>query len=138
MKQLIACAIVAAVVAVAVLLLEEGLEADDEAPMGEQATGTDSSDRGAAPILGYTMELPEDVWVDAARTSGSDERSLADAENSICFLTKIEISGVQSPGDTNRCEIGIDDFTGFWELVATVEEGGQSEVRCNARCLTWE
>lgn len=90
------------------------------------------------PGLRYTDALVEDVWVNGARTPGDDHRSLTDAENSICFITKIEISGIQSPEDTSSCEMQIDGFTGFWDLVATVQEGSQSEIRCNARCLIWE
>jgi hypothetical protein len=90
------------------------------------------------PILSVTDALIEDTWIDASRTAGSDLRTLTDASESMCYLTKIEISGVQGPDDRNSCAVEIDDFTGFWQLSATVEEGGRSEVRCNARCLTWE
>jgi hypothetical protein len=83
------------------------------------------------------MEQPEDAWVDGARTTGTDENSLAPAEGAVCFLTKIELRGIQAPTDVNACAIAIDDFTGFWTLSATVAEGGLSHVRCNARCLTW-
>jgi hypothetical protein len=90
----------------------------------------------ASPVLRYTDELVEDGWV--ARAPGADEKPLERASNSICFLTKIEIKGIQAPEDANSCAIGIDEFTGFWQLTAAVGDGGQSEVRCNARCLVWE
>jgi hypothetical protein len=92
----------------------------------------------AEPSLSFTDALVEDVWIDAARTAGDDHRSLTNADNSICFITKIELSGIQGPEDTSSCRMEIDDFTGFWDLVAEVEEGGQSAIRCNARCLIWE
>jgi hypothetical protein len=91
----------------------------------------------ARPVFSVTDALLEDTWVDASRTAGSDQRTLTDASTSMCYLTKVEISGVQGPDDTNSCAVEIDDFTGFWQLIATVEEGGRSEVRCNARCLSW-
>jgi hypothetical protein len=106
--------------------------------------GEDSDDRrgdadSVAPLgLRYTEELIEDGWVNGARTPGADLKPLAHSANSICFLTKVEIKGIQGPEDANSCSIGIDEFTGFWQVTAAVAEGGQSEVRCNARCLVWE
>ena len=98
---------------------------------------TEAAPTTVAPLaLRYTDELVEDGWV--ARAPGADEKPLERASNSICFLTKIEIKGIQAPEDANSCAIGIDEFTGFWQLTAGVGDGGRSEVRCNARCLVWE
>lgn len=90
----------------------------------------------AAAVFSVTDELIEDGWV--ARAPGSDAKPLAPAATSICYLTRIEIKGIQSPADANSCTIGIDDFTGYWQVTAAVGEGGASEVRCNARCLVWK
>lgn len=92
----------------------------------------------SASTFTVTDELIEDGWVDGARAPGADHKPLAAAASSICYLTKIEIKGIQGPEDVNSCSIGIDEFTGFWEVTAAVGEGGKSQVRCNARCLTWE
>jgi hypothetical protein len=135
MKQILISAVVAAVVAalaaVATLHLHEHMAftSDDNAAAAVSR----------APFaLSVTEELLEDSWVDGARTAGADNKPLASADNSICFLTKVELKGVQGPADANSCRIAIDDFTGFWEVIAEVEEGGQSEIRCNARCLVWQ
>ena len=48
------------------------------------------------------------------------------------------VSRAKTDTDVDITAIEIDDFTGFWQLIATVDEGSRSEVRCNARCLTWE
>ena len=143
MKQLAICALVAAVVSVGVLLLGNALERRDDAPVSRSVAGDEASTlataaRASAPALRFTDALVEDTWVNAARQAGSDERTLTSAESSICFLTKIEISGMQGPDDTSSCAVEIDDFTGFWQVIATADEGGRSEVRCNARCLIWE
>jgi hypothetical protein len=118
MRQALISAFVAAAVSIAVWQI---MNARAEAP-GAIAP---------APALRYTEELIEDG-------PGADQRSLAPAATSICFLTKIEIKGIQKPEDANSCAIGIDDFTGYWQVTAAVGEGGSSEVRCNARCLVWE
>jgi hypothetical protein len=91
-----------------------------------------------APRFRVTDELIEDGWVDATRTAGADLKPLEHSSSSVCFLTKIEIKGVQGPEDANSCAIGIDEFTGYWQVTAEVAEGGHSQVRCNARCLVWE
>jgi hypothetical protein len=139
MKQLSICALVAALVSVAIFWLEDAFQSD----AGEAVTGTGGSADApagvaAAPGLRYTDELIEDTWVNAARQAGSDRRTLSSAASSICYLTRIEISGIQGPEDSSSCAIDIDDFTGFWQLIATADEGGRSEIRCNARCLSWE
>lgn len=89
-------------------------------------------------VLTYTSEPAEDAWVDGARQPGTDHRSLAPASNSICYLTKVEISGIRSPEDSSACRISVDEFTGYWQLAGEVTEGAKSQVRCNARCLVWE
>jgi len=142
MKQVLISAIVAAVVSIIVLQVTELGDDDDELNidrLAAQLAGHEAIAGRSNPIsLSYTMELVEDGWVNGARTTGADHKPLAHSSNSICYLTKVEIKGIQGPEDSNACSIAIDDFTGFWQVTATVEEGGRSEVRCNARCLVWE
>jgi hypothetical protein len=144
MKQILLIVLVSAIVSGIVVQAYRLSERPDPSRVLAEAAGvapaaTEAPTLAAAgPALSYTDELVEDVWINAARTAGDDHRALTDAENSICFITKIEIKGIQGPGDANSCAMQIDEFTGFWDLVATVEEGGRSEIRCNARCLVWE
>jgi hypothetical protein len=137
MKQILISAVVAAVVSIVVLGFEDTFEDDADDRMSA-AVNPSASESTAQSKLSFTDALSEDVWVNASGTAGDDHRSLTNPENSICFITKIELSGVQSPDDKSSCVMQIDDFTGFWDLVATVEEGGRSHIRCNARCLVWE
>jgi len=128
-KQIVISAIVAAVVCVGLFLIEDRF--DDDAA----AATADSR----APIsLRYTDEPAEDSWVAGSRGAGADDRVLSSAANSICFLTKIEVKGVQGPDDAGTCRVAVDDFTGFWQVTADVPECSRSEIRCNARCLVWE
>ena len=135
MKQVLISAVVAAIVSFAVLQVDAYYAAAPGDPT--PAEPTEAVAPAASPAWHVTEALVEDGWVDAARTAGADHKPLAHAENSICYLTKVEIKGIQSAADANSCSIGIDDFTGFWQVTAEVEEGGSSEVRCNARCLVW-
>jgi hypothetical protein len=127
MKQILVSAVVAAIVGIAVVY-----------GFGRTTRPEAATEPTAGPTLHYTDALPEDVWIDGSRTAGDDHRALTDSANSICFITKIELSGIQSPDDTSSCALEIDEFTGYWDLVATVKEGGKSSIRCNARCLTLE
>jgi hypothetical protein len=132
-RQILISAVVAAVVCVGLFLVEDRFDDDDGAAVGEGVAGS------RAPIsLHYTAEPAEDSWVAGARGAGADDRVLSNAANSICFLTKIEVKGVQGPDDSGTCRIAVDDFTGFWQVTADVPEGSKSEIRCNARCLVWE
>ena len=88
--------------------------------------------------LTVTDALSEDVWIDGSRGPGDDHRILTSTENSVCFITKIDVRGIASPDDSYACSMETDDFLGVWDLVVTVEEGSQANVRCNARCLSWE
>ena len=140
MKQVVVSAAVAAVVCVLAFAIEEVVERDE--PAIEDSVGGDVAvavDRpGGAARLRYTVEPTEDSWVSGARQSGPDDRLLSDADSSVCFLTKVEFSGISSPEDRGICRVAVDDFTGFWKVTAEVPEGSQSEIRCNARCLVWE
>jgi hypothetical protein len=147
MKQILISAVVAAVVTLATLQLGQHIEGlSGGAGQAAVSAPAPASNAGAAPALPadappalrYTEALVEDGWVNGTRTAGADNKPLEHADNSICFLTKVELRGIQGPEDANSCRIEIDDFTGFWEVIAEVAEGGQSEVRCNARCLIWE
>jgi hypothetical protein len=132
-KQILVSAFVAAVVCVGLFLIEDRFDADDTAAAAEGPTGS------PPPIsLRYTVEPAEDSWVNGSRGAGVDDRVLSSAASSICFLTKIEVKGFQGPQDSGTCRIAVDDFTGFWQVTADVPEGSRSEIRCNARCLTWE
>ena len=139
MKQVLISAIVAAVVSGLVLAFDDVFEREDDAvEVAASPPPAPARAQAARTVLSFTDVLTEDTWVNAARTAGADRRVMTDPSNSICYLTKVEVKGVQGPEDSNSCLIEIDDFTGFWALVATVEEGGASEVRCNARCLVWD
>jgi hypothetical protein len=136
MKQaLIAASIAAAVSVIVWQVVGDGRLSDGDVTR-EGSAPADLADR--APAFHVTEELIEDGWVDATRAAGEDLKPLEHSANSICFLTKIEIKGVQGPEDANSCAIGIDEFTGYWQVTAAVAEGGHSQVRCNARCLVWE
>lgn len=142
MKQILISAVVAAAITLLVLQIGDAVD-DGAAPNGDALDGAPPAEaempgQAHGLTLTYTEALPEDVWVDGSRATGDDHRSLTNAENSICFITKVEIRGIRAPEDANSCVMQIDEFTGFWDLAATVEEGGQSQVRCNARCLVWE
>jgi hypothetical protein len=133
-RQILVSALVAAVVCVGLFLVEELFD-DDDTPA---AAAVDDAGSRAPISLRYTDEPAEDSWVAGARGAGADDRVLSSAANSICFLTKIEVKGVQGPDDSGTCRVAVDDFTGFWQVTADVPEGSKSEIRCNARCLVWE
>jgi hypothetical protein len=146
MKQVVISAVVAAIVAGAVSVgavrlsstHEQAPAVDVNALAAQLATHKLLVDKFTPPVLSYTAAPDEDGWVDGSRGAGADHRSLAPAANSICFLTKVEIQGIRAPEDSNMCSIDVDEFTGYWQLTAEVGEGGHSQVRCNARCLTWK
>jgi hypothetical protein len=132
-RQTLISAFVAAVVCVGLFLVLDRFDADDTVAAAEGPSGS------RPPIaLRYTVEPAEDSWVNGSRAVGADDRVLSSASNSICFLTKIEVKGFQGPEDSGTCRIAVDDFTGFWQVTADVPEGSRAEIRCNARCLTWE
>jgi hypothetical protein len=156
-KTILISAVTAAIVCALAFWLDETFDDDDAAATARSATGASPDAEAttarnmpgpaantsapetaviAEPVLSLADALLEDVWVNAARQPGSDRRTLTSAADSVCYLTKVEIAGIQGPEDRSSCAIEVDDFTGFWQLVATAEEGGRSEIRCNARCVS--
>jgi hypothetical protein len=140
MKTVLISAVVAVIASLATLHVHHRYEASENLPGDAVSSPTAPAVAAVRPVsaaLSYTPELVEDAWVNGARTAGIDHKPLADSANSICYLTTVVIKGERGPTDADTCRIEVDDFTGFWEVVAEVEEGGQSEIRCNARCLVW-
>lgn len=89
--------------------------------------------------LSVSMQPETAAWIRLGTgIESSEQKILANAANSACFLTHVEIKGIQSPEDRNSCSITLDDFTGFWQVNASTGEGTQSELYCNARCIVWE
>ena len=105
-----------------------------------------SQPENTAPItLSFTEELGQDAWLRGINRDGSsrpgpadDEKPLVDASNSFCFLTKVEIQGMDGAEDTASCAISIDEFTNWWQVHATQGDGTDASVACNARCVVWE
>ena len=103
------------------------------------------SNEGGAVQLTIIEESEQDAWLRGANRDGSprpgpadDQKPLADASNSLCFLTKVEIEGMDGPEDVATCSIQVDEFTNWWQVHATQGDGTDASVSCNARCIVWE
>jgi hypothetical protein len=110
-----------------------------------QTQETDQPENAAPITLSFTEELQQDAWLRGINRDGSprpgpadDEKPLVDASNSMCFLTKVEIQGMDGAEDTASCEISIDEFTNWWQVHAIQGDGTDASVACNARCVIWE
>ena len=100
---------------------------------------------GGARQLTIVGESEQDAWLRGANRDGSprpgpadDQKPLTDASNSLCFLTKVEIEGMDGPEDVASCSIEVDEFTNWWQVHATQGDGTNASVACNARCIVWE
>ena len=100
---------------------------------------------GGASQLTVVGESEQDAWLRGTNRDGSprpgpadDQKPLVDASNSLCFLTKVEIEGMDGPEDVASCSIVVDEFTNWWQVHATQGDGTNASVACNARCIVWE
>ena len=100
---------------------------------------------GGASQLTVVGESEQDAWLRGTNRDGSprpgpadDQKPLVDASNSLCFLTKVEIEGMDGPEDAASCSIAVDEFTNWWQVHATQGDGTNASVACNARCIVWE
>ena len=137
MKQALLSGLVGAVVAVVAMQIG-GAGGDVDQLAAELANHESLVSKFSPRVLSFNMDEVQDSIVNGAQYTGSYSKLLVDAENSVCFLTKAQFKAMQNPEDSNICSIEIDEFTGHWQVTATVEEGGSSEARCNAGCLVWE
>ena len=117
----------------------EGLQAQ----IGEIAAQMAADGGGQQFVI--VGESEQDAWLRGANRDGSprpgpadDQKPLADASNSLCFLTKVEIEGMDGPEDVATCSIQVDEFTNWWQVHATQGEGTDASISCNARCIAWE
>ena len=89
----------------------------------------------------FTMpDAEQEAWMNADRGAAIESKILADPANSICFLTKVDFDHAM-PTEVNdggnACWIDQDEFTGWWQLNGQIKEGAAADMRCQARCLTW-
>ena len=99
-----------------------------------------------APLTLQVVAKPqEEAWIQGVGADGrprpgpaDDIKPLASSENSVCFLTDMEIQHVSDAGDQLACRVSVDEFTGFWEVHAIQGENTDASVRCNASCVTWQ
>ncbi len=151
-RQLIAAAVVAAITSVVTL---QFANTDSSPPAATAGSGIDdlAAQLAAHPSLQaaftpvkftVTPKYNEDAWLAGIGADGKprpgpadDLKSLAPAENTVCFLTDMEIQHVSDPTDQLACRVTVDEFTGFWELHAIQGEGTDASIRCNAMCLSW-
>ncbi len=143
MKPIIYSAIVALVASVlTTLIMSSSNQAGvtNSAPMSAPEINYEEIlDRIDIKQLSVSMEPAAAAWIRLnTGTESSEQKILANAANSACFLTHVEINGIQSAQDKNACSITLDDFTGYWQVNASIGEGTQSELYCNARCVVWE
>ena len=130
-------ALIAVVAAVATSLIVVNLAGQSEGP---------SQVEDINPLtISFTEELPQDAWLRGINRDGSprpgpadDEKPLVDASNSVCFLTKVDIQGMNGPEDAASCEVSIDEFANWWQVHAIQGDGTDASVYCNARCIVWE
>ena len=138
MKQALISAVVAAIVA-GIALQVGSPGGGDVNRLAEELVESETMVNAFKPIvLNFTMDDVDDSIVNGAQYTGVYSKLLVDAENSVCYLTKVQFKAMQGPEDSNICSIELDEFTRHWQVTATVEEGGISEARCNASCLVWE
>ena len=143
MKPIIYSAIVAIVASVlTTLIMSSSNQAGvtNSAPMSAPEINYEEIlDRIDIKQLSVSMEPAAAAWIRLnTGMESSEQKILANAANSACFLTHVEINGIQSAQDKNSCSITLDDFTGYWQVNASIGEGTQSELYCNARCVVWE
>ena len=117
----------------------EGLQSQVSELAAQISTGV-----GAAQLT-IIEQSEQDAWLRGANRDGSprpgpadDQKPLADASNSLCFLTKVEIEGMDGPEDVATCSVQVDEFTNWWQVHATQGDGTDASVSCNARCVVWE
>jgi hypothetical protein len=151
-RQLVVAAIVAAVTSVVTLQFIK-----PESPAATALAGPELDNLAAqlathpslqlaySPLkLNVTQKHSEDAWLAGLGADGKprpgpadDLKSLAPAENTVCFLTDMEVQHISDPSDQLACRVTVDEFTGYWELHATQGDGTDASVRCNAMCLSW-
>jgi hypothetical protein len=138
MKLVIISAVVAVVASVITTwVLSSGNQASE--PVVQEIDYEQILERLDVNNLSVSEQPAAAAWIRlGSGAASSEQKILANAANSACFLTNVEISGIQGPEDKNSCSITLDDFTGFWQVNAITGEGTQSELYCNARCVVWE
>ncbi len=149
LNQIVVVLVTAVIATLITLQFSNSGQQPDQAALEQLSTHIASHEAAApsgSPVsFRFTEELGEDAWLRGKARDGSprpgpadDAKPIADSANSICYLTKVELTGMDGQEDTTSCKISIDEFTGWWQIHATQGEGTDSSVSCNGRCLVWD
>jgi len=143
MKIVIVSAIVAVVASIGTTMIMSSMEAPNSTEVAVMAAPEINYDEILARLDVNDLSISEEpeaaAWIrGGSGAAQAEQKILANAANSACFLTHVEINGIQGADDKNMCTITVDDFTGFWQVNAITGEGTRSELMCNARCVVWE
>ena len=100
---------------------------------------------GSVRVLTFVEESEQDAWLSGVNRDGAprpgpadDQKPLVSASNSMCFLTKVQVEGMNGLEDAAGCHIAVDEFTNWWQVHATQGPGTDASIACNARCIVWE
>ncbi len=76
------------------------------------------------------------VWKDLARnnTEGTSSKNLSPHETSLCFLTKVGFTDIDTGAEKAHCAIEADGSV--WQLRAYLGASSDADVICSARCYS--
>jgi len=82
-----------------------------------------------------SARVTAEISVTCGDECSSEEAQLMDASLGFCFLTKVQMDGIDEDGES-RCRIYLENS--FWTIEAThASSGDDANVVCGARCYQW-
>lgn len=143
----IAAALIASALTWLIAVQGQGAGGADVAGLQAQVSeiAAQLADGSVGTRITFVGESEQDAWLRGTNRDGSlrpgpadDQKPLVDASNSLCFLTRVEIEGMDGPEDVATCSIQVDEFTNWWQVHATQGEGTDASIACNAMCIALE
>lgn len=107
---------------------------DDGSGSGLDADRLDGHDSAYFARSG-SARVTAEISVTCGDECSSEEAQLMDASLGFCFLTKVQMDGIDEDGES-RCRIYLENS--FWTIEAThASSGDDANVVCGARCYQW-
>ena len=91
----------------------------------------------AVGTISGDFQLSTGPEVNATRNNsdGNDQRVLGSTNNRFCFLTKVAFRDVDSGDEYGECRVFAS--SGQWYLRAHLNNTGDADAYCTARCISW-
>ncbi|MEL6177466.1 MAG: hypothetical protein AAFS10_00865 [Myxococcota bacterium] len=83
----------------------------------------------------FKLNVTGEASVQRNNSGGNSTANIGSQSRRFCFLTRVSFIDIDGGNERARCEVFISG--GNWQLRARLDNTGDADAYCSARCITW-